>query len=72
LLNITNDCVSFSARFNNRPRDIIVPLAAVEAIYAKENGQGMVFSDDDQPTTGAPPAGPDPARGRRPALTIVK
>lgn len=40
---IDNDAVSFSARFAGQPRDIYVPVGAVEALYAKENGEGMSF-----------------------------
>ena len=42
-----DDDISFSARFNGVSESIYVPLKAVEAIYARENGQGMMFSDDD-------------------------
>ena len=40
--------ISFSARFNGVSESIYVPIRAVEAIYARENGQGMMFSDDDE------------------------
>ena len=40
--------ISFSARFNGVSELIYVPIRAVEAIYARENGQGMMFSDDDE------------------------
>ncbi|MCK5002910.1 MAG: ClpXP protease specificity-enhancing factor [Gammaproteobacteria bacterium] len=43
-----DDDVSFSARFNGVSESIYVPIKAVEAIYARENGQGMMFSDDDE------------------------
>ena len=42
-----DDDISFSARFNGVSESIYVPIRAVEAIYARENGQGMMFSDDD-------------------------
>jgi stringent starvation protein B len=59
-----------------------VPIAAVLAIYARETGQGLVFSDEDgAPTPGSPepsppqPSPPDstpPEPGRRARLTVVK
>lgn len=50
-LQITNEFVAFDARFSARKRHIFVPVKAVQAIYAKENGQGMSFEpemDDDK------------------------
>ncbi len=44
---IANDHLEFNARFNGVPYDIYVPIRAVTAIYAKENGRGMVFKDDE-------------------------
>lgn len=45
--------IEFSARFSGRAMEIIVPTAAVLAIYARENGQGMVFGQE--PGHDAPP-----------------
>ena len=42
-LQIGNDIVAFSARFAGKPREIMVPVDRVIAIYARENGQGMAF-----------------------------
>lgn len=38
-----NDAIVFSARFGGTPMAVSIPVAAVEGIYARENGQGMVF-----------------------------
>ena len=49
-----------------------VPLDAVLAIYSKENGQGMMFAQDDEPLT---PTDPDASANKlanRSHLTIVK
>ncbi len=35
--------VSFNARFGGVPMNVFIPLVAVLAIYARENGQGMGF-----------------------------
>lgn len=42
-LHISNDAISFSARFGGVARDIYVPIAAVLGIYARENSQGLFF-----------------------------
>jgi len=39
--------ITFSARFSGQSMGIYIPVGAVLAIYAKENGQGMMFTDDD-------------------------
>jgi stringent starvation protein B len=38
--------VSFSARFGGKPFQVYVPMAAVVAIYARENGAGTVFEPE--------------------------
>jgi len=38
-----NQAISFKARFGGVAREIYVPVTAVAAIYASENGQGMAF-----------------------------
>ena len=42
-LQLGNDYIEFKARFGGKPRDILVPVGRVIAIYARENGQGMAF-----------------------------
>lgn len=42
-LQLGNDYIEFKARFGGQPRDIVVPVGRVVAIYARENGQGMAF-----------------------------
>ena len=60
-----NDCVEFSARFGGKPFDVVVPVRAVVAIMARENGTGMSFPDP-----GADPPPPEPKRP--PKLTLVE
>lgn len=70
-LNVANEAITFSARFGGTPREVYLPVSAVMAIYARENGQGMLFSDDDG---GEPPpedGGPTSKSGR-PTLRVVK
>jgi len=45
-LELTNDEVRFNARFGGVPRQVYVPLAAVLAIYARENGAGTMFEPE--------------------------
>ena len=49
-LNIGNDFLAFKARFGGVPREILVPIERVMAIYARENGQGMAFPIADTPS----------------------
>ncbi|MGF1526549.1 MAG: ClpXP protease specificity-enhancing factor [Candidatus Competibacterales bacterium] len=77
-LQLGNDAIEFNARFGGIPFSIRIPPAAVLAIYAPENGQGMAFGEDlhvegsdggggdDDP----PPAGSE--SGKKPALRVVK
>ena len=68
-LDLGNAAVSFRARFGGIATDVYVPVDAVLAIYAKENGRGMVFSDDgDEPE----PSDSSKPQSKRPSLKIVK
>ena len=42
-MTLGNEYIEFKARFGGVPRDIIIPVNRVMAIYARENGQGMSF-----------------------------
>ncbi|TAJ92470.1 MAG: ClpXP protease specificity-enhancing factor [Gammaproteobacteria bacterium] len=62
--------ISFSARFGGAPFSVNVPVDAVLAVYARENGKGMLFPESEdaaEEDQGIPPPG-----GRRSHLTIVK
>lgn len=67
-----NDWIEFSARFGGLARTVRVPVVAVMAIYARENGQGTAFPEE--PGSEPPPSPPHPERGsgKRPALKLVK
>ncbi len=61
-----DEVVSFSARFDGRAMPVVVPLDAVMMIYARENLQGVVLSDEAQldesehrNVPGKKPGGPD-------------
>lgn len=64
-LSVEDDPIWFSARFSGRPFDVIVPTGAVLAIFARENGEGLVFGEVEPPQGGddlpSPPVSPAPA-----------
>ena len=72
-LDLGNAWLTFKVRFSGSEYDVSVPIEAVLAIYAKENGQGMMFSMDDEtvPPTD-PDSDPEGRPARRPHLKIVK
>lgn len=45
-LELGNDEVTFNARFGGRPHLVVVPMYAVQAIYARENGAGTMFEPE--------------------------
>ena len=61
-LRLGNDFIEFKARFGGVPRDIVVPIGRVLAIYARENGQGMAFPGPVPSTASAPTAELAPTR----------
>ena len=53
-LKLGNEFIEFKARFGGKPRDIMVPIHRVMAIYARENGQGMAFPVNEDEARGIP------------------
>ncbi|HEX7114600.1 MAG TPA: ClpXP protease specificity-enhancing factor [Steroidobacter sp.] len=79
MLSLGNEEVSFRARFGAVTYHVKIPIAAVLGIYARETGQGMIFSEADAPpppTSPPTPTEPSPAgtNGKRtkPTLKVVK
>lgn len=76
-LSLGNDFVMFGARFGGVTQELVIPIGAVLGIYARETGQGMIFSDEDStpptPTAGGPPtpAAP-PQKPAKAKLKVVK
>lgn len=68
-LQLGNDSINFQARFSGASRKVYLPMEAILAIYARENGQGMMFSKskDDQPE---PPD--DSSKPEGPKLRVIK
>jgi stringent starvation protein B len=73
---IDQELLTFVARFGGVSRAVSVPISAVQAIYARENGQGMMFPDEEEDEAagsskdgqGTEPPEPRP----RPSLKVVK
>ena len=74
-LELGNEFISFSARFSGTPTDVLVPVSAVLGIYARENGHGMLFPQDEFPDAlvedESPDDEPEPPP-KRPSLKVVK
>ena len=79
-LSIANDEITFQARFGGVARDIYIPISNVAAIYAKENGAGMAFEPEVEPSEeesdhessgGSDPEPPSSSPGR-PKLQRIK
>lgn len=70
-LDLGNEWIIFSARFSGQPMDLSFPPEAVLGIYAKENGQGMLFPEE--PLNEGPDGDdPGPQGPTRPSLKVVK
>jgi stringent starvation protein B len=71
-LTLGNEFVMFDARFAGTPMTVTIPVMAVLAIYARENGRGMVFNEEETGET--PPPEPDEPSPKptRPSLRVVK
>lgn len=67
--------ISFSARFSGKQNSLSFSVGSVLAIYARENGQGMMFSESGDSgilgSNGKLDPDPDPKKPR-PTLTVVK
>jgi len=68
---VADDRMSFETRFGGVAERVDVPLSAVIGIYAKESGQGMIFSDDEAvPSESSEPESSTPSGP--PNLKVVK
>ncbi len=65
---LDNDWVSFSARFSGQPFSVYVPIKAVLGVYAKENGKGMFFQDENTDKSTIP----KPETPAKPNFKLVK
>tara|TARA_B110000116_G_C16366708_1_gene372252 strand:- start:8 stop:358 length:351 start_codon:yes stop_codon:yes gene_type:complete len=70
-LDLGNELISFNARFDGQPIKIMVPVNAVMAIYARENGNGMIFAEETL-SNASTVADDKPPEIKKPSLKIVK
>ena len=76
-LELSNDAVSFNARFSGLSMDVYVPIYAALALYSKENGRGMMFPEEGDEyaqvtQNDAEDKTADKETPKKPHLTIVK
>jgi stringent starvation protein B len=71
-LAMDNEGIAFGARFGGTPCEIRVPMLAVKAIYAQENGKGMIFLEEGAQGSSEPPAPPPQPSSPKPRLKRVK
>ena len=71
-LSLGNEWIEFGARFAGVVHFIRVPIAAVLGIYARETGEGMVFSDQDLGPEPPPQPSAEEDGTRRSHLKLVK
>ncbi|MBR7887986.1 ClpXP protease specificity-enhancing factor [Marinomonas sp. A79] len=64
------EAVSFEARFSGKPMQVYVPMSAALALYAKENGDGFVFPEEDFDVEPTPTPPEPPKKGFQ--LKVVK
>ncbi|PPE68994.1 ClpXP protease specificity-enhancing factor [Caldimonas thermodepolymerans] len=70
-LQLGNEFIEFRARFGGVPRDIVVPVDHVIAIYARENGQGMAFPVPAAAEPADEAESPAPAEAGGPGLKLA-
>ena len=74
-LDLGNDYISFNARFSGTPMAVLIPVSAVLGLYARENGEGMLFPREEpssEPPPDDEPRPSGPGGGGRPTLKVVK
>lgn len=71
-LDLGKDFVRFTARFSGVSQTVEVAMSAILAIYAQENGQGMMFPAENQPPPTPGPTVEAIAAKKGPHLRVVK
>lgn len=74
-LDLGKEQVSFMARFSGVSHAVSFPVSAVVAIYAQENGQGMMFPAEEGASDAVPgpePEPPAPPPKGAPKLRVIK
>ena len=71
-LELGNDWLSFEARFSGSPMIVRVPMSAVLGIYARETGEGMIFTDTGEDPEPPSDGSDEAAERKRSHLKVVK
>lgn len=71
-LSLGNEAIEFNTRFSGKSTYINAPISAIMAIYAKENGKGMVFEIEESQNDEPPPPPTEKPKKAKPALRVVK
>lgn len=67
---IDNEVLTCTARFGGKSMDLSCPVMAITAIYARENGYGMIFPDEGEKEETPEPSGG--ADHKKPELKVIK
>ena len=71
---VANEGLSFSARFGGIPMNIYVPTPGILGIYARENGQGMIFEPEPSlpsATSEEPTSSSEASSKPKPSVSVV-
>lgn len=82
-LQLLDDAIRFNARFGGQPMDVIVPMTAALALFARENGAGAMFEaepqldkmpveDAGQEQTDSAEQAQEQTKSKRPNLKVIK
>lgn len=71
-LDLHRDPLTFNARFGGRPMTVEIPSGAVLAVFAQENGEGIVFGEIETGAGTNQPTPPPPPKPGKPNLRVVK
>jgi stringent starvation protein B len=82
-LSMHDSAIEFQGRFGGISKHVFVPIEAIMGIYAKENGQGMMFDVENDGSDPTDPEGPDEkpdssgedsigSSNKKPSLRLVK
>jgi len=68
---MSNTDVSFHARFSGKEHKVYIPIAAVIAIYARENGAGTIFEEEAELAEADAPTAEHAQKDSKPSMSLV-
>ena len=82
-LQVLDDAIRFNARFSGQPMEVIVPMTAALALFARENGAGAMFEAEPQldkmpvdetpeESSGGTGQSEEKTKSKRPNLKVIK